>query len=117
MVKVDAEIDAIKARLIEQTSAREQSEAVCDRQGERITNLQATVADLEAKLTEQSEIAATLKRERDEYRAQLPTKEDEDALAELTSLLTTKRIPTSLKANSSQSQTTLRISENRAEAA
>ena len=117
MTQVEAELESLKARVTSQTAAREQAEAVCDRQGERITTLQSTVTDLEKRVTEQAEAAAELTRERDGYRAQLPTQEDEAALAELTNLLTTKRIPSPMKSMSSPAQSGLRISEPRAEAA
>ena len=88
LAQIESEGESLKERLTQETSARQQAEGVCDRQGERITALQQTVAELEKTVAEQSAAISTLTRERDEFRAEVPTTEDTAALADLESLLT-----------------------------
>ena len=74
-------------RLAEMTTAKEQADAVLDRQGQRLTNLQHTNADMERRIAEQDGRIAELASERDALLAQLPTREDEEALAAMSDLL------------------------------
>ncbi len=90
------EMRELDAKLKAEQNAREQAEAIVDRQGERVTNMQAQAAELEKRLAEQAEIIARLAQEREELAARVPSDDDDKALAELTSLLTTKRIPASV---------------------
>ena len=87
------EAGALNVRLIEMMTAKTQAEAVIDRQGERLTTLQAAAAEGERRIAELSERAATLAVEVDALRAQLPTSEDEAALSSMMDLLSkrTKR--------------------------
>src|SRR5947208_10594644 len=55
LAQLESEGESLKDRLADETSARQQAEAVCDRQGERITVLQQLVAELEKRVAEQSE--------------------------------------------------------------
>jgi septal ring factor EnvC (AmiA/AmiB activator) len=73
------ECSSLESQLKSETEARSQAEGVVDRQGERITTLQASVADLERQISE-----------RDTLQAQIPSKEDEEALQAMLSLLTKK---------------------------
>ena len=105
------QITAIEGQLSQVSVAREQAEAVIDRQGQRLSNLQEQVTSLEKKTGEQSETIATLTAECDSVKAQVPSSEDAAALAEMASLLTTKKAP---KAD----QNSMRLNnEPRAEAA
>jgi chromosome segregation ATPase len=81
------EISQLKTRLEDVCVAREQAEAVVNRQGERIRSLENTVADLEGKLTQQADSISHLTQERDDLVTKLPTKDDEEALAALVTLL------------------------------
>lgn len=85
------QFEALEVRLAQTTVGREQAEAVIDRQGERLTHQQDQLREFEKQLTEQREEIQSLTAERDSYRVQLPSKEDEEALAAMTTLLTTKK--------------------------
>jgi predicted nucleic acid-binding Zn-ribbon protein len=108
-------IETLESKLAQATVAREQAEAIIDRQGQRLTTLQEQIATLEQKIAGQTEAIEQLTAERDSYRLQVPSKEDEDALASMAALLTTKKAPggkeTAARPN------TMRIAEARAEAA
>jgi chromosome segregation ATPase len=64
--------------------AREQAEAVIDRQGQRLAQMQDAVAGMEKQVAE-------LTSELNAVRAHMTTQEDDDALAALTQLLSTKK--------------------------
>ena len=103
------EIEALEAKVAQATVAREQAEAVCDRQGQRLTTLTGQVEAMTLKLAELNEEVQKLTAERNQYRDQLPSKADEDALAAMAALLTTKK---------TSSNGSMRIAEEqRAEAA
>ena len=91
-------VDGLNAQVRELTgqvdatrTAKEQAEAVCDRQGQRLTQLQESVATLERQLAEQAERVAHLQGELDDTKVQLPTSEDHEALAALSTLLAAKK--------------------------
>ena len=93
-----AEIGALNGKVQELTgqldatrTAKEQAEAVCDRQGQRLTQLQETIATLEKQAAEQAAHVAQLQMELDGTKVQLPTSEDHEALAALSSLLAAKK--------------------------
>jgi len=71
--------------------AREQGEAVIDRQGQRLTQMQETIASIEKQLAEQTHKAEQATQELDALRGQVPTQEDTEALAALASLLSAKK--------------------------
>jgi septal ring factor EnvC (AmiA/AmiB activator) len=85
------QIKTITAHLEESKVAREQAEAVVDRQGQRLTQMQETIAGLEKQLADQSAKFEQTTRELDGLRSQLPTQEDTEALAALTALLSAKK--------------------------
>ena len=88
--RMAVEIEGLTQRLSEALKAREQAEAIINRQGERITHMQNTASDLERKIAEQSEHVHELERERESLSERLPTKDDVEALAAMSSLLTKK---------------------------
>ena len=79
------------AKFEEVKLAKEQGEAVIDRQGQRLTQMQATIATLEKQVVDQMAKIAQLQSELDGLRVQMPTQEDADALAALSSLLSAKK--------------------------
>ena len=104
------QIQSLEGNLTEATIAREQAEAIIDRQGQRLTILQEQVAGFERKAAEHAGQIDRLTFERDNYLSQLPSREDEEALAAMAQLLTTKKAPNTIGA--------MRIGgEQRAEAA
>lgn len=117
--KLQEQLEQIEATLAQTTVAREQAEAVVDRQGQRLTGLQEQVDALEKKLAEQGDQLTKMTAERDEYRSQLPSNADEAALAEMAALLSTKRTgaSTAKESSSSKDQKTMRIAGQHAEAA
>jgi chromosome segregation ATPase len=81
-------------RLQEMTTAKEQADAVIDRQGQRMTSVQEQVARLERQTAEQAAQIADLSaqlsdtaRRLEETTGLLPTREDEEALASMSDLL------------------------------
>src|SRR5438270_12237498 len=84
-------IEQLEAKVAQLTVAREQAEAVIDRQGQRLGALQDQVHSLEEKVTGQSDLIDKLTVERDGFRQQAPSKEDEEALAAMAALLSTKK--------------------------
>jgi chromosome segregation ATPase len=72
-------------------SAKEQNDAVIDRQGQRLTQMQETIAGLEKQLAEATQRAESVQQELDSMRGQVPTQEDTEALAALASLLSAKK--------------------------
>jgi uncharacterized coiled-coil protein SlyX len=85
------QLKSVTAKLDETRIAKEQGEAVIDRQGQRITQMQETIASLEKQLAEQTAAAEKIDRELQEIRGQVPTQEDTDALASLAALLVAKK--------------------------
>ena len=51
--RLAGELQGVTQRLAEMTTAREHAEAVVDRQGQRLTSLQASAADMEKTIAEQ----------------------------------------------------------------
>ncbi len=97
-----AEIEALNQKLAQTLTAKEQAEAVINRQGEKITSLQSVASDLERKVGEQSETIHTLDRERESLLERLPTKEDAEALAAMSALLMKKVTSSSTPAKGPQ---------------
>jgi predicted nucleic acid-binding Zn-ribbon protein len=85
------QVKTITTRLEEMKLAKEQGEAVIDRQGQRLTQMQETIAGLEKQLAEHVQKAETTSRELESIRGQVPTQEDTEALAALASLLSAKK--------------------------
>ena len=88
---LNAQVRDLTAQVDATRTAKEQAEAVCDRQGQRLTQLQESVATLERQLAEQAELVAHLRGELDTTKVQLPTSEDHEALAALSTLLAAKK--------------------------
>ena len=108
-------VAALEGQVSNLTVAREQAEAVIDRQGQRLSNLQEQVGILEKKTGEQSETIERITAEHEAVKAQVPSSEDAAALAEMASLLTTKKAPSGKESGQNGS---LRLNtEPRAEAA
>ena len=85
-----ATIEALESKVAETTVAREQLEAVCDRQGQRLTNLQQQVQNFEITVAAQAAQIEKLVAECERYRAAVPSKEDQEALAAMEALLSKK---------------------------
>jgi chromosome segregation ATPase len=85
------QIKALTAKMDETRVAKEQADGVIDRQGQRLTQMQETINDLERRLGEHTQKVEHLTRELEGIRATVPTQEDADALAALTSLLSAKK--------------------------
>ena len=85
------QIKTLTAKLEEMRVAKEQGEAVIDRQGQRLTQMQETIHDLEKQVADHSQKAQQLGHELEGVRSALPTQEDSDALAALASLLSAKK--------------------------
>ena len=94
------QIGALSTQLRDADAAREHSETILNRQGERITSLQSANAALDARLNEHKAQIAELSRERNSLAAQLPSEEDAAALASMSQLLT-KAAPAIEKARKS----------------
>jgi chromosome segregation ATPase len=90
--KAEEQIRAIAARLAEATQAREQAETIIDRQGQRLTQAQSSIQTLERHVADQQQRINQLMHEIDSTRQQLPTSEDNEALAALSTLLSTKKV-------------------------
>jgi chromosome segregation ATPase len=84
-------VKAANAKFEEARLAKEQGEAVIDRQGQRLTQMQAAIATLEKQVADQTAKIGQLQGELDGLRGQVPTQEDADALAALSSLLAAKK--------------------------
>jgi chromosome segregation ATPase len=114
--KRDEQIASLCLQIKEITTAREQAEAVVDRQGQRLTQAQETITKLERQSAEHDEQIQQLSDEIESLRRHLPTQEDSDALASLSELLLTKKV--SMPAAGNGSAPTMRLaSEQRAQAA
>ena len=81
----------LEGRYAEAEAGRQQAEGVINRQGERINHLEGQVREMTAQVDDANEQIASLTRDRDELRAQLPTAEDIEALSGMMSLLAQKR--------------------------
>jgi SMC interacting uncharacterized protein involved in chromosome segregation len=88
--RLTADMDALNVKLSEAITAKEQADNIINRQGEKITSLQSASAELEKKVSEQSEQIHSLERERESLVERLPTQEDADALAAMSALLMKK---------------------------
>jgi predicted nucleic acid-binding Zn-ribbon protein len=91
LAEANQQIKAITAKYEEMKLAKEQGEAVIDRQGQRISQMQDNIAALEKQLAEQTQKADQLAQEAESIRGQVPTQEDTEALMALTSLLAAKK--------------------------
>lgn len=87
MQRLIEQTESLGTQLQEATTAREQSEAVIDRQGQRLTQLQEQVAGMEKRISEQSDEIIKLIAQLDIARSQLPSKEDQEALLQMSDLL------------------------------
>jgi predicted nucleic acid-binding Zn-ribbon protein len=92
------ESQVLGTRLQEATTAKEHAEAVVDRQGERLTHLQEVSAGIEKRVAEQADRIAELTTILDQTRVLLPTREDEDALASMSDLLSRRSAAIARKA-------------------
>ena len=81
----------LTAKLDETHTAKEQAEAVCDRQGQRLTQQQEAIASLERQTADQADRIDQMRAELDATRGQLPTSEDNEALVALSTLLAAKK--------------------------
>jgi predicted nucleic acid-binding Zn-ribbon protein len=91
---LDASAEQLKqmtGKFEEARVAKEQAEAVIDRQGQRLTQMQESIAALEKQAAEQTATIKQLTAEIEATRTHLPTQEDADALAALSSLLAAKK--------------------------
>lgn len=104
--RLNAEIASLNQRLTETIEAKDQAEAIINRQGEKITTVQSQNADLERTVAEQSEQIHSLSRERETLIEKLPTKEDADALAAMSALLMKKATAASSSQSSQSTRTT-----------
>jgi chromosome segregation ATPase len=105
------ELKKTEARYTEAESGRKQAEAVCNRQGERITHLEAQVAEFTRQVEVANEQIAELTRERDELRTQIPTNEDLEALNGMMALLSQKRGGASADKSEKAEQPTMRLAQ------
>ncbi len=90
--EMEEQLKLMSAKLEEMTTACKQSDAIIDRQGQRLTAATALSAELERKSAENSVRVSQLAAQLEELQSQLPTQEDEDALSALASLLQTKKV-------------------------
>jgi chromosome segregation ATPase len=109
--KQQERIDALEANIAQTVVAREQAEAIVDRQGQRLTTIQAQCECQERRIADQDAQIQKLCAELSDAREQAPSSEDQQALSAMAALLTTKKTTTKEKSS-------LRMSDdNRAEAA
>ena len=85
------EMAALRAELEETRAARAAAEAEGAHRAERIASLETTVREHARTVTGQAEQIDNLTAERDALREQVPSKEDTEALAVLTALLSSKQ--------------------------
>jgi predicted RNase H-like nuclease (RuvC/YqgF family) len=88
--RMAGEIETLHHKLAEALTAKDQAENIINRQGEKITSLQSVAAELEQRVSEQSEKIHTLDREREGLMEKLPTQEDSEALLAMSALLMKK---------------------------
>lgn len=86
------ETAALSNRCQELMTAKEQAEAIIDRQGSRLTQMQTQITEMEQRLAEQTAALSAITSELDSVRAQLPSSEDKEALFSMAELLA-KRPP------------------------
>jgi chromosome segregation ATPase len=98
------QVNAFAGRIKDAEAARGHAEAILNRQGERITSLEAANAKLETSIREHQSEISQLTEERDGLRSQLPSDEDAAALASMAQLLT-KAAPAIEKAKKSSGHT------------
>jgi chromosome segregation ATPase len=115
LAKRDEQIAGLSGQVKEATVAREQAEAVVDRQGQRLTQAQETITKLEKQSAEHDEQIHQLSDEIESLRRHLPTQEDSDALASLSELLSNKKV--SMPAAGQGSVQMMRLASERAQAA
>jgi chromosome segregation ATPase len=84
------QFDALESRFGDVVTARDQAEALINRQGERITGLQTAVQEMERHVVEQAQQINEMRGRCDALTAQVPTREDTEALYSLTALLNKK---------------------------
>jgi chromosome segregation ATPase len=89
--ELTGQVRELTAKLDATRTAKDQAEAVCDRQGQRLTQLQESVATLERQASESADRIAEMTEELTAARGQLPTSEDNEALVALATLLATKK--------------------------
>jgi chemotaxis protein MotB len=112
LARIAGEMESLSLQLSEITIAREQAEAVIDRQGERLTGMQASIADLERQAAEQAAQIAAITAERDDLAAQMPTQEDAEALTAMADLLSRRQAAVARKAATQQAHAPqMRMSE------
>jgi septal ring factor EnvC (AmiA/AmiB activator) len=88
----EQQIQDLTARLAEATQAREQAETIIDRQGQRLTQSQAALTRLEQQVAEYAARLQHIEQELMATQSQLPTAQDNEALAALSNLLATKKV-------------------------
>ena len=109
--KQQERIDALEANIAQAVVAREQAEAIVDRQGQRLTTIQEQCEAQEGRIADQDAQIQKLRAELIAAQEQAPSTEDQQALSAMAALLTTKKTPTKEKS-------LLRLNDdNRAEAA
>jgi len=104
---MEEQMRSLTVKLEETITACKQADAIIDRQGKRLTEATAISAELERKAVEHSQRVSTLSAQIEELQSHLPTREDEDALAALASLLQTKKV--SVPAIGSTAKSPMRI--------
>jgi len=95
-------------RCQELTTAKEQAEAIIDRQGNRLTQMQTQISEMEQTISEQATTIESLTQELATIREQLPTSADQEALSAMADLLAKR--PASMAARKSPSP--MRIAED-----
>ena len=88
---LNGQVQDLSGQLDATRTAKDQAEAVCDRQGQRLTQLQETIASMERQLAEHAERIEQLHGDLETTRTSLPTNEDHEALAALSTLLAAKK--------------------------
>jgi len=92
LARHDDQVRSLTARLAEATQAREQAETIIDRQGQRLTQSQAALTRLEQQVGEYAARLEQVEQELQATQSQLPTAQDNEALAALSTLLSTKKV-------------------------
>jgi chromosome segregation ATPase len=108
----DEQVASLSLQVKDITTAREQAEAVVDRQGQRLTQAQETISKLEKLSAEHDTQIHQLSEEIEGLRKHLPTQEDSDALASLSELLQNKKV--NMPAAGHGSVHTMRLASERA---
>ena len=92
LAQLETQVKSLSAKLEEATTACKQADAIIDRQGQRLTQATAMSTELERKAEANSKRVTELAAEIEELQRSLPTEEDEEALAALSTLLQTKKV-------------------------